>query len=42
MAFQIPYVYNYITKLSRQQEQEQNTENANIRNIGQGEATQKI
>jgi hypothetical protein len=34
-AFSIPYVYNYMTKLSRQQaEVIQNHENANVRNIG--------
>jgi hypothetical protein len=39
MAFNIPYIYDYITKLSRQQaEVVQNHENENVRNIGQGEA----
>jgi hypothetical protein len=39
MAFQIPYVYNYITKSCRQQaEVKQNDENENVRYIGQGEA----
>jgi hypothetical protein len=38
-AFIIPYTYDYITKLCRQQaEVIQNHENANVRNIGQGEA----
>jgi hypothetical protein len=38
-AFSIPYVYDYMTKLSRQQaEVIQNHENKNVRNIGQGEA----
>jgi methionine synthase II (cobalamin-independent) len=38
-AFSIQYIYNYITKLSRQQaEVIQNHENVNVRNIGQGEA----
>jgi hypothetical protein len=38
-AFQIPYVYDYITKTSRQQtEVIQNHENENVRYIGQGEA----
>jgi hypothetical protein len=38
-AFVIPYIYVYVTKLSRQQaEVIQNHENANVRNIGQGEA----
>jgi hypothetical protein len=35
IAFNIPYIYDYITKLSRQQaEVIQNHENANVRNIG--------
>jgi hypothetical protein len=39
VAFQIPYVYDYITKSCRQQvEAIQNHENENIRYIGQGEA----
>jgi hypothetical protein len=39
VAFQIPYVYDYITKSSRQQaEVIQNHENENVRYIGQGEA----
>jgi hypothetical protein len=39
VAFQIPYVYEYITKLCRQQtEVAQNHENENVRYIGQGEA----
>jgi hypothetical protein len=38
MAFKVPYIYDYITKLCRQQaEVIQNHENANVRNIGQGE-----
>jgi hypothetical protein len=38
-AFSIPYVYDYMTKLSRQQaEVILNHENANVRNIGQGDA----
>jgi hypothetical protein len=38
-AFSIPYIYDYITKLSRQQaEVIPNHKNANVRNIGQGEA----
>jgi hypothetical protein len=38
-AFNIPYIYDYITKLSRQQaEVIQNHENANVPNIGQSEA----
>jgi hypothetical protein len=37
-AFKIPYAYDYITKLCRQQaEVIQNDENANICNTGQGE-----
>jgi hypothetical protein len=36
--FKLPYIYDYITKLCRQQaEVIQNHENANFRNIGQGE-----
>jgi hypothetical protein len=39
MAFKIPYVYDFITKLCRQQaEVIQNHDNENVRNIGQGEA----
>jgi hypothetical protein len=38
MAFTLPYVYDYITKLCRQQaEAIQNHEIANVRNIGQGQ-----
>jgi hypothetical protein len=38
MALKLPYIYDYITKLCRQQaEVIQNHENANVRNIGQGE-----
>jgi hypothetical protein len=38
VAFQIPYVYDYITKLRRRQaEIIHNHENENVRNIGQGE-----
>jgi hypothetical protein len=38
MAFQIPFVYNYITKLCRQQaEVIQNHDNENDRTTGQGE-----
>jgi hypothetical protein len=38
MAFKIPYVYDYITKLCRQQaEVIQNHENKNTGSIGQGE-----
>jgi hypothetical protein len=38
MAFKLPYVYDYITKLCRQQaEVIQNDENVNVRRIGQGE-----
>jgi hypothetical protein len=38
-AFQIPYVYDYITKSCRQQaEVIQNHENENVGYIGQGEA----
>jgi hypothetical protein len=39
IAFKIPYVYDYITKLFRQQaEVIQNYDNENVRNIGQSEA----
>jgi hypothetical protein len=39
MAFKIPYVYDYITKLCRQQREViQNHDNEIVRNIGQGEA----
>jgi hypothetical protein len=39
VAFQTPYVYDYITKSCRQQaEVIQNLENENVRYIGQGEA----
>jgi hypothetical protein len=39
MAFQVPYIYDYITKLCRQQaEVIQNHENANVHDIGKGEA----
>jgi hypothetical protein len=42
MAFQIPYVYDYVTKTCRQQaEVIQNHENENFRYIGQGEARQR-
>jgi hypothetical protein len=38
MPFKLPYIYVYITKLCIQQpEVIQNHENANVRNIGQGE-----
>jgi hypothetical protein len=39
LAFQSPYVYDYITKLCRQQaEVIQNHDNGNVRTIGQREA----
>jgi hypothetical protein len=39
IALKIPHVYDYITKLCRQQaEFIQNHDNENVRNIGQGEA----
>jgi hypothetical protein len=42
IAFKIPYVYDCITKLCRQQaEVIQNHDNENVRNIGQGEARHK-
>jgi hypothetical protein len=38
VAFQIPYVNDYIIKLSRRQaEIIHNHENENVRNVGQGE-----
>jgi hypothetical protein len=41
-AFNIPYIYDYTTKLCRQQaEIVQNHENANVCNIGQGESQHK-
>jgi hypothetical protein len=41
VALQIPDVYDYITKLCRQQAQVlQNHENTHVQNIGQGEAQQ--
>jgi hypothetical protein len=43
LAFQIPFAYDYITKLCRQQaEVIQNHDNENVRTIGQGEARHKI
>jgi hypothetical protein len=43
VAFQIPYVYDYITKSCRQQaEVILNHENENVRYIGQGESTENI
>jgi hypothetical protein len=36
-AFNIPYIYDYITKLCRKQANIQNHSNANVSNIGQGE-----
>jgi hypothetical protein len=42
LAFNIPYVYDYITKLcSRQAEVIQNHPNPNVHAIGQGEATHR-
>jgi hypothetical protein len=39
VAFKIPYVYDFITKLCRQQaEVIQNHHNPNVRNNGQGDA----
>jgi hypothetical protein len=38
-AFNLPYAYDYITKLCRQQEEViQNHENEHVRSIGQSEA----
>jgi hypothetical protein len=42
-AFYLPYVYDYILKLCRQQvEDTQNHENEHVSCIGQGEERQKI
>jgi hypothetical protein len=42
MAFHLPYVYDYMTKLCRQQaEVILNHDNENVRDIGQGEARQR-
>jgi hypothetical protein len=39
MAFKLSYVYDYVTKLCREQaEVTQNPENENVRDIGKGEA----
>jgi hypothetical protein len=39
LALQIPYIYDYVTKLCRQQaEVIQNHDNENVRTNGQGEA----
>jgi hypothetical protein len=39
LAFHLPYVYDYMTKLCRQQEEViLNHDNENVRNIGQDEA----
>jgi hypothetical protein len=39
VAFQIPFVYDYITKSCRQQADViQNHDNENVRNVGEGEA----
>jgi hypothetical protein len=37
-AFNLPYIYNYITRLCRQKEVIQNHENEHVRGIGQSEA----
>jgi hypothetical protein len=42
IAFKLPYIYYYITKLCRQQaEVIRNSENANVRIIGQDETRHK-
>jgi hypothetical protein len=42
MAFHLPYVYDYMTKLCRQQaEVILNHDNENVRNIGQGETRRR-
>jgi hypothetical protein len=38
VAFDIPYVYDFITKLYRQQAEVIQNVNPNVRNIGQGKA----
>jgi hypothetical protein len=38
LSLQIPYLYDYITKLCRQQAQVIHHENIHVRNIGQSEA----
>jgi hypothetical protein len=39
LAFKVPFVYDYITKVCRQQaEVKQNHDNEIVRTIGQGEA----
>jgi hypothetical protein len=38
VAFQIPYVYDFIMKLCRQQAEIIKNHDENVRNIGQGEA----
>jgi len=39
LAFKIPYVYDYITKMCRKEaEVVQNRDNVNVRNIGRSEA----
>jgi hypothetical protein len=38
-VFSVPYIYDYLTELSRQQAKViQNHENVNVRNIGQSKA----
>jgi hypothetical protein len=42
MTFSLPYVFDYVTNLSRQQaEATQNHENNHVRSVGQGGARQK-
>jgi hypothetical protein len=41
VAFEIPFVYDYITKLCRQAEVIQNHDYENVRNIGEGEANHR-
>jgi hypothetical protein len=42
MAFEIPFVYDYIIKLCSQQAKViRNHDNENVRNIGQGEANHR-
>jgi hypothetical protein len=43
MDFKLPYIYDFIAKLCRQQAEDiQNYENANLRNIGQDEVRQRL
>jgi hypothetical protein len=41
MAFEIPFAYDYITKLCRQQAEVKQNHNENVRNIGLGGANHR-